>query len=292
VERLSDLQFPDGGWNSWKLHTYLFEAKDFPRYLKESIDILVEPTRQSGMPLYLKMAQIAADAGVKAVLLGEGADELFLGYKSYLPLLDRKDLFSLYAQADQRDMLCEILGANFFSDTEDELVRILGNLNEDDFWSKLRRVELENGLAPLLYRADKILMRHSIEGRTPFLHGGIPDHASALSVEHLLASGQTKIALRTAFSDCLPDYYQSEVKKPFRSPLTVWFSGQLADWVKREITRGKPIYVQMGFATTKLETLIQLANQGDALASDVCFRFLTLLYWVERLEELGAELIY
>src|SRR5205807_69187 len=60
----------------------------------------------------------------------------------------------------------------------------------------LRSAECGMSLAPLLERADHILMAESIEGRTPFLHGMLPRFALSMDRKHMLRRDQTKPMLR------------------------------------------------------------------------------------------------
>ena len=84
LDDLRSLGLPPGGaWTTWRHQVATFAPVD----LLPLIDVAVscgQPTRMTSFPLYLALAEAAKKAGVVVLLTGEGADELFAGYPSYL----------------------------------------------------------------------------------------------------------------------------------------------------------------------------------------------------------------
>lgn len=139
---------------------------------------------------FSNVARLARDSGVKAVLTGEGADELFLGYPRLLtkryesvasfPVRAVKSLYGISPKL--HDFL--------FPDSQENPLSFINRLiqgfeleelkeradNKLTFLSQNHRREqyltigkIREGLVPLLHRNDRMGMMSSIEARFPFL---------------------------------------------------------------------------------------------------------------------------
>ncbi|MCK5914831.1 MAG: hypothetical protein KAG92_01730, partial [Deltaproteobacteria bacterium] len=202
-----------------------------------------------------------ASQRVKTVLTGEGADEIFAGYRKFLiemaalEYLDsgssgRLELERLYPElqaylkrraADplKRYIQSEMLFSEF------ELSRLLGydkkivvpGLAQLNAAPKLNGYEhpLNAALAVesrcrlpdyVILRLDKLSMRHSLETRTPFLDYRLAEFAARLPVDYKinLKEGREKYILREAFSryKLLDERSAWRRKQPFTSPLAAW----------------------------------------------------------------------
>lgn len=208
-----------------------------------------------------------ASQRVKTVLTGEGADEIFAGYRKFLIEMaaheylnsdcsGRRDLEQSYPELKsylaqravdplQRYIQSEML----FSELE--LSRLLGykGVTVPDL-KKLKAAPQLDGLEhPLnaalavesrcrlpdyvILRLDKLSMRHSLETRTPFLDYRLAEFAARLPVEYKinLADGCEKYICRRTFSryKLLDERSAWRRKQPFTSPLAVWL-GDRKDW--------------------------------------------------------------
>jgi asparagine synthase (glutamine-hydrolysing) len=83
----------------------------------------------------------------------------------------------------------------------------------------------------LLVKADRCTMANSLEGRSPFLDTALIEFAAALPDEWKLARGRTKVILREAFADIIPDDIQKRGKMGFGIPFGLWFRSSLRDAV-------------------------------------------------------------
>lgn len=71
----------------------------------------------------------------------------------------------------------------------------------------------------ILFKQDKTLMSHGIEGREPFCDHRLVEFAAKLPLQARLSRGRNKVLLREAASDILPDLPPAGGKKAFVVPL-------------------------------------------------------------------------
>lgn len=137
-------------------------------------DSVLSHTPAVGM---LQISECAHDNGIKVLLSGEGADELFGGYKCF-----KKLAFSQTVPSED-----DIVDAIVFRDGKENvqfLRKILPNIEPERYYQKridcLKRFtgtvldrqikyEMSTNLVELLLRQDKMSMAHSVENRVPYL---------------------------------------------------------------------------------------------------------------------------
>lgn len=130
---------------------------------------------RSAVPTWF-CARLAAEH-VKVIVTGEGADELFAGYRYH------RDIARAHGPEGLRA----------------ELHRSVTALHDVN-----------------LQRVDRMTMAHSIEGRVPFLDLEMIDVGLSVPVEHKLPpDGPEKLVLRTAVADLLPDVAAWRTKAQF-----------------------------------------------------------------------------
>jgi asparagine synthase (glutamine-hydrolysing) len=159
IADLSVLELKGEAWKSWRLTASRFDPATYWRDLRRAIAILGEPTQMTSAPLYLGLAEKAAEAGVVVLLLGEGADELFCGYRSYLPMLSDWSLRDFLYRPLERDVCQRLLSGDTRARVVAALDVFMGTLPAGDQWTQLRAADMSHNLEPLLLRADHTLMR-------------------------------------------------------------------------------------------------------------------------------------
>ena len=87
----------------------------------------------------------------------------------------------------------------------------------------------------ILQKADKMSMAASIELRVPFLDKEVLEVASNLALEQKISKDNTKVLLREAFKDIVPEHISYKKKLGFPTPIRVWLKDELGSIVKETI---------------------------------------------------------
>lgn len=191
------------------LHVHVHEPEDLISKLVETIWYYGSPivVHANSIP-FQGVAKLARQTGVKAVLSGEGADELFLGYPRLLtrkwdkliqlpfnlttimykkvPGLTR--YLNLNKQNFDRDLL--YLPFNMERQTNDRSYVEAFDFVKDTSLRNDHVLSLEmlgRGLHSLLWRNDRMGMMHSIEARFPFLNEQVLQFAINLPINQKIA---------------------------------------------------------------------------------------------------------
>jgi len=122
-----------------------------------------------------------------------------------------------------------------------ELCNDFANMQHDDYLGKL--IDLKSDLADLdigmavdvlsylpgdlLVKLDIATMMHGLEARSPFLDQAVMEFAATLPTKFKASGQQTKIILKKAFGDLLPEKVQTRSKMGFGVPIGEWFRGPL-----------------------------------------------------------------
>jgi asparagine synthase (glutamine-hydrolysing) len=256
-----------------------------------------------------------AESDVKAVLTGEGADELFGGYSGILSVL------ALYMRARDASsagnpLLMNLLRAeNPGLDVNSEsrfFAGIYSWFRPDELESLLTRnwrdhlrhfeahdpfaslLETFAGISPdnrfhwllqyahlpnLLARLDGATMAASLEGRVPYTDNDLVYYVSSLPHRSkFLAGGPDKPLLRRAFADLLPPQVAARPKRAFDAPLERLFrspEGRLE--LDRLCTDERMLEV------FNRDALKRLLNADMSLAhAQKCWLLLSLSLWLNR----------
>lgn len=212
-----------------------------------------------------------ASQSVKAVLSGEGADELFGGYRIYQAPLESQRLRwmprELLKAAALAAKHARIRGANFlyralyppkcwyytnantlaFSPSERIAVsrfpticsspqsitsHFYNEAEELDEITQMQFLDLNLWLVDdILLKTDKMAMANSLESRVPFLDKEVFKVASILPKDFRVTRAQTKVAFREAASKSLPANTASREKLGFPVPL--------CEWLRKDASRAK-----------------------------------------------------
>ena len=260
------------------------------------------------------VSKLAAEH-VKVVLSGEGADELFGGYRIYhepyslkgyqkLPRCIRKALAAVVS------LLPDIKGKSFIQRGAKTLEeRFIGNAN---MFSQKEKAKLLKGIeatSPMVYtkecydktkgqddvtrmqyldinrwmvgdillKADRMSMAHSLELRVPFLDKEVFKVASRIPVKHRIGGGTTKYAMRLAAKRHIPEAAANKPKLGFPVPIRVWLKQQkYYDIVKAAFT--SPAAEQF-FNTAQLVKLLDRHFTGKKDESRKIWTVYMFLTW-------------
>ena len=134
----------------------------------------------------------------------------------------------------------------------------------------------------LLVKVDRMSMATSLEARAPFLDRALVDYVATLPDDFKLDGRRTKVILREAFADIIPDAVNRGGKKGFGVPLDTWFRTELRDFARDILLApGARLhtYVSRPYVSQLLdEQIAGRANHGTRLWTLLTFeRWLRLL---------------
>jgi asparagine synthase (glutamine-hydrolysing) len=212
-----------------------FSFDDFERYIA-SQDYPVESTS-----FYAEwcVSKLVKDSGVKILLNGQGADEIFAGYHhhfyKYCSELICKGYISEYKQnlkyyCSAKGLPPEKVQSIIFNDLKLRFKAMFSSPADlDEKWARastlkeLLCIDIEETTLPAyLHTNDRSSMAFSIESRLPFLDYRLVDFAMALPAKYKIQNGWQKWILREA-GDSLPAKirYRKD-KKGFTTPQKEW----------------------------------------------------------------------
>lgn len=276
--------FDVGGWHSElphaqamanrigaEHHEHVVRAVDIPTLLPEVTAQLDEPLADvAAIPTYL-LSRFARES-VKVCLTGEGADELFAGYRRYrvetamlnfdaVPRSLRKVVSSLAATLapaskkkllrglglDQPDRFVQMRSVIPFSTRQALLQpefaaalpgrhlerRMAGHFeNGADLNTLLRADTLEWLPDDLLMKVDKMSMLTSLEARVPFLDHRLVETVAGFPTDWKYGRGQSKRMLKDVARGLVPDELIDRPKHGFMPPVGEWLTGELRGFVE------------------------------------------------------------
>jgi len=218
----------------------------------------------------------AAKAHVTVVLNGDGADELFGGYRRYVPVANGwlniakqlRFLLPLLPKAHEKKSLYNFFYRLLFTASQKDPISRYNTLTIDSFEgfteflkqgdertmlkdlthieslaiSPLSKALLADASAlltsDLLIKMDIATMAHSLEGRSPFLSKWILELAPRLPDRTKIHGTTTKALLRTLAKKHLPEVITNQPKRGFEIPLKTWIDGALKEMVHDALSHG------------------------------------------------------
>ncbi len=196
-------------------------AEDFWRFAPRVAAAVDDPTADPAvLPTYV-LGQAARAAGLKVVLSGEGADELFGGYARYrratLPIIGGRNS-GKSGVFDSIHRLRDAFGG--WSAGFDAIAEGAPGRTRLD---RLQALDCEERLPnSLLVKLDRCLMANSVEGRTPFLDREVAGFAAALPDRLRADPRHGKVLLRHWLAAHAPETRPFARKRGFNPPVGRW----------------------------------------------------------------------
>lgn len=243
-------------------------AEDFPGMLHRLVENTGEPLADPAwIPLSLVTQRASQD--VRVLLAGEGADELFGGYPTYLgarwasvyanlpspvkTLCQR--LIEGLPTSDKKVTLSFLLKRFIRGQELDGLARhLLWTASIPPAWlsrlgvqlpvdhtahdpsrliDAIQRYDFGHSLPDaLMAKADRGGMLHGVEIRAPFLDRTVIEFAAALPVEARVKGLTTKVFLKQYARHYLPKSVITRRKRGLSVPLASWLRGPLQAWAR------------------------------------------------------------
>jgi asparagine synthase (glutamine-hydrolysing) len=235
--------------------------------LEKYIKIQEEPFGDPSIIAHGFLMEMASKAGIKVILNGQGADEMFFGYnnmaqailaqqfksfqlKKFSQNIDALNLgsgyllrtflksffpgFEINLRTKSRINRRSIIQPKLLGNVDNKLISLYKYNNIYDVW---RESIFGVHIPHLVHYDDMNGMANSVEGRMPFLDHRIAEYVSRIKPEYFLEKGMRKYILRESCKQYLPDIiYNRKDKIGFFTPLisalendTAWVSDSLKD---------------------------------------------------------------
>jgi asparagine synthase (glutamine-hydrolysing) len=220
-------------------HRFVFDETAFVAALDAASWHMDEPISQpNSLALWLLARRSREHATV--LLSGEGADELFGGYRRFSDAHgpangsrrsganDPIDGFIRTCQFHPERRLSKLRPAANLR-TAIEKRRALFEEGRSDHLSNCVKYEMRSHLVNLLVRQDKMMMAHGVENRVPFLDRRVIEFARALPAEHLVGQSSptdrsgTKKVVKELARRHFDDEFVYRRKSAFNLPLAQYF---------------------------------------------------------------------
>lgn len=276
-----------------------------------------EPLADPAAVALFFVCQIASEK-VKAVLSGEGADEIFGGYNIYHNPADMVSYFKIprsirkavgavadklphkhginYLIRGSKDLDERFIGnAYIFSEKErKDILSIKTNapdamaitkpfydkVRDQDQVTQMQYIDLHLWMTgDILLKADKMSMAHSLELRVPFLDRKVMELAEQIPVKDRVTETETKYAMRLAALQACPPQTAKKKKLGFPVPIRVWLKeDKYYNIVKNKFT--SPQSAQF-FHTDKLVQLLDDHRAGKYDYSRKIWTVFSFLVWYD-----------
>lgn len=252
--------------------TYL-QPKDVLDHLQHAIGIYESPLGGLGSLSAYHMMRTVSDHGIKVMLAGEGADEIFGGYRYYYPAFfselekdphrlateieayNRRHGDSLRWPSTQYDRLRESFqNSSVMAPDGTSLVSPYASVALQDmtrpFSSEtilagtgalnrvMRRDLVSNKLPKLLHFQDRASMAHGVETRVPYLDHRVVEFMYRLPAFMKIYAGQTKWLAQRLLKRRFDITLHQDVKHYVATPQREWLKGCLYEPVVQTLRGG------------------------------------------------------
>jgi asparagine synthase (glutamine-hydrolysing) len=298
--------YPDAGT--------LFEALDAIAWHQD------EPFGSTSIFAQWRVFELAARAGVKVMLDGQGADEQLAGYEAFSAarftgLARSLRLELLWSEIDATRAVQGHSAMWAFKHVMDGVLpgparhlarRWAGKASAEPGWLEPRALRarprdpfresegaarsvqelsvrqlMRTNLQMLLHWEDRDSMAHSIEARVPFLDHRLVEFVVGLPDELKLSQGLTKRVLRDAMKGVLPESVRMRTDKlGFVTPEERWVRSEAPETFKAAAREA--ISASDSIFTRHAETLVDDIVEGRAPFSHTLWRVISFGRWRER----------
>lgn len=288
------------------------ELVEFVKYSEQPFSV------SSGIGIKL-ISKKASELGIKVLLSGDGADELFGGYSWYLLLEEifkirniqtkyqESQKYSLqnYESTDSIRNLAALSNSHLtwalhYYASELEKKSLFSESFSAEMKSSLRLFEnldkKGNDLKPIdliindrefylsqemMRKMDRMTMAHSIEGRVPFVRKKVLELAQSLNYSDLVSNGKLKVTLREAFRKELPSRIISKDKHGFNFPIDKWLNNEWKDLVFSTFSTDSVLYKLGIIDKYSLKKALEMNSSCIKRNGHTLFSFIILDLWLQ-----------
>jgi len=277
----------------------IMKASSFER-LDELINCFGQPHADSSALATMLLAQ-EAKKKITVALVGEGADELFGGYKRYLyyrfgaglkyfKLLPNGMFMHRYKRwlgGLKENLQDELLTEDFLlnssqEDSDKELFSLLAAGRKFQDIDQALFTDT-NFFLPydLLTKLDVSTMAYGVEARAPFLDHKLMEFAASLPPGMKLKGLVSKYILRKAFKKMLPPEIVMRKKTGFVVPVQTWFRGPLKEPL-RQLLLSQSASKRGYFKPQVVEKMIKAHVEGKVNFGHELWALAALEIWHKR----------
>ncbi len=296
-------------------------AADVRREIEKLVSVSGEPLADPAWVPASLLSRRAVD-DVRMVLVGEGADELFGGYPTYigalladrysrwprplrralaaavsaLPVSDKKVTISYllkrFVEGDELSGLARHLV--WTSQIQPQLLKSLGvdaqpapaeARDSAHVLDVVQQSDFETTLAEgLLTKADRAGMGCALELRAPFLDVGVMEFAAKLPPAQRVSGLKTKTFLKRFARRYLPDSLVDNRKRGLSVPLASWLRGPLHDWTRAQL--GSPRMAGVGIDPKAAVAILDEHQARRADRARAVWTVVVLSVWLDWLAEI------
>ena len=198
-----------------------------------------------------------------------------------LPLEERITRWSGLFYDDLEDMLTPEHRASIGAiDRLRYLRRFLPSLDGRSTLSQLLSINFHTYLLDdLLIKTDRCTMANSLEARSPFLDTRLIDYVAGLPDDFKLSGRATKVILREAFADLIPEEIQRRPKMGFGIPFGLWFRGALREVLHDHLLSPTARYREY-VSPAYVQRLVARHDAGEADLGLQLWTLLTFEIWL------------
>jgi asparagine synthase (glutamine-hydrolysing) len=200
----------------------------------------------------LYLTQMAAESGLKVLISGEGADELFLGYRWFFSDQPASDFLEYIPLRDMQTML-QVAASPAIKTSGMNLLEIFQKIY-------LRR---------WLLRQDLTGMANSVEIRVPFLGLDLTKLVNGLSLQFKKGSGESKWLIKKLLCRKFSTDFLARRKMGFDFPLNDWMGQEHVDFLRTETDLIEP---------ATLDSIIQKYDSSH-MKNRIIFSLVSLSLW-------------
>jgi asparagine synthase (glutamine-hydrolysing) len=302
------------------VHTVETSPQELVADLDRLIEIQAEPFGGTSIYAQYRVFRLARESGIKVMLDGQGADELFAGYRYYLAdrvagllasgrLLTTARLLGALSSlpgASPGGTLARAVGHALPDGAQGPARRLtqhrLAPAWLDARWLRDRDISLgdpgrtsngslrqyrldtvRTGLRELLRYEDRNSMASSIESRVPFLTPALAEFAFGMPDDHLIApDGTGKLVLRRSLRGLVPDpILDRRDKIGFATPEAKWLR-ELEPWVE-QVFASDAAHAGGPLRAVDAQKRWREMTDGKRPFDPATWRWLNLIRWADRL---------
>lgn len=299
-------------------HTIRVTGDDFKNALPLFCDRAGQPYAVSSGLGVMFVAEEAHRKGVKTLLSGDGADELFGGYAWYGLLnhparlspspspdglvsmhnmtLSPEEMVSTIASYDgpkqawawhyyaEEAEKAALYNAEAFESCQSSY-RVFERFKSGSQWEPMDFVRQDRACYlpyEMMVKLDRMTMAHSVEGRAPLVAPGILNFVEDFKFEHMVKGDTLKPILREAFEDLLPDSITKRPKHGFRVPIDHWLGGEWSDLIEDAFSADSALNKHGLLSRNARDRVLTMLGDKERVNGHSVFCYLMLNMWLEK----------